>query len=113
MPSLFSYGTLRLPQVQMGTYGRLLDGAPDVLVGYGLRPIVIEDPEVVTTSGLAVHQIAFATGDPEDRVEGVVFALSDEEIAATDRYESGPYARVEAVLASGRPAWVYVSLEEG
>ena len=111
--ALFSYGTLRLPQVQQATYGRQLEGRPDTLVGYRLRPIAIEDPEVVATSGLAVHHIAYATGDATDRVEGIVFALSEAELAATDRYESGPYERVEAVLASGRPAWVYVSLEKG
>lgn len=111
MRGLFSYGTLRLPQVQRATYGRLLEGAPDTLVGYRLRPIRIDDPEVVATSGLAVHHIAYATGDEADRVEGVVFSLSEAEIAATDRYESGPYERVEVLLASGRPAWVYVSLE--
>ena len=113
MHGLFSYGTLRLPQVQLATYGRLLKGAPDVLIGHRLRPIRIDDPEVIATSGLSIHHIAYASGDEADRVEGVVFALSEDEIAATDRYESGPYERVEVMLASGRPAWAYVSLESG
>jgi gamma-glutamylcyclotransferase (GGCT)/AIG2-like uncharacterized protein YtfP len=107
--ALFSYGTLRLPQVQQATYGRLLEGEPDALTGFALRPIAIDDPAVIAASGLAVHHIAYPSGDPADRIEGVVFALTDAEIAATDRYESGPYVRIAATLESGRGAWVYVS----
>ena len=105
---LFSYGTLRLPEVQRATYGRLLEGRPDALVGYRLAPLPISDPEVVRISGKAVHAIARRSGDPRDGVEGVVFALTPAEVAATDRYEVDAYGRVEAVLASGVRAFVYV-----
>ncbi len=105
---LFSYGTLRQPEVQLANYGRLLEGEPDVLAGYGLVPLAISDPEVVRVSGKAVHEIARPSGDPDDRIAGVVFALSEQELAATDAYEVDAYARVEATLESGRSAWVYV-----
>ena len=105
---LFSYGTLQLAEVQLATYGRLLDGAPDVLAGYRLAPIAIASPDVVAVSGLAVHTIARPTGDPADRVPGVVFQLTAEELAATDDYEGDAYARVEVRLASGASAFVYV-----
>lgn len=106
--ALFSYGTLQLPAVQRATFGRLLEGTPDVLPGHRLAPLEISDPEVVRLSGLAVHHIARRTGDPADRIEGVVFALSEAELAAADRYEVDVYARVEALLASGARAFVYV-----
>jgi aminoglycoside 6'-N-acetyltransferase len=106
--SLFSYGTLRQPEVQRANYGRLLEGAPDTLRGYRLAALEISDPEVVRISGKAVHTIARRTGDPKDEVEGMVFRLGEEELAATDRYEVDVYARVEAELASGTRAWVYV-----
>jgi hypothetical protein len=105
---LFSYGTLRQPDVQRANYGRLLEGEPDFLPGYRLAPLAITDPDVVRISGKAVHSIARRSGDPADRVPGMVFALSEDELAATDRYEVDVYARVEAVLASGRRALVYV-----
>lgn len=105
---LFSYGTLRQPEVQQATYGRLLDGRQEVLAGYRLAPLAITDPEVVRISGKAVHTIARFSGDPRDRIEGVVFRLSAAELAATDRYEIDVYARVEAELASGTRAFVYV-----
>jgi gamma-glutamylcyclotransferase (GGCT)/AIG2-like uncharacterized protein YtfP len=105
---LFSYGTLRQGEVQRATYGRLLDGQPDSLRGYRLAPLPISDPEVVRISGKAVHSIARRTGDPADRIEGVVFRLTAAEIAATDRYEVDVYARVEVELASGCRAFVYV-----
>jgi hypothetical protein len=109
LPLLFSYGTLQLPDVQQATYGRLLTGTPDALVGYRLVPLEITDPEVVRLSGKAVHSIAEATGDPAERIPGMVFALSCAELEATDGYEVDAYARVEAMLESGRIAWVYVA----
>jgi gamma-glutamylcyclotransferase (GGCT)/AIG2-like uncharacterized protein YtfP len=107
--ALFSYGTLQLPDVQRAKYGRLLDGEPDVLAGYALVPLAITDPNIIRVSGKAVHTIAKASGNPADRVAGMVFQLSDAELNATDAYEVDAYARVEAILASGRRAWVYVS----
>jgi gamma-glutamylcyclotransferase (GGCT)/AIG2-like uncharacterized protein YtfP len=108
--SIFSYGTLQQPGVQLANYGRLLRGKPDALIGYRLAPLEITDPHVIEVSGKAVHTIACATGSPDDRIEGTVFKLSEDELASTDAYEVDVYARVEAVLESGRKAWVYVSL---
>jgi hypothetical protein len=106
--ALFSYGTLQQPEVQIANYGRLLPGTPDALNGYRLLPLEITDPHVVEVSGKAVHTIACASGNADDRIEGVVFELSEAELAATDSYEVDVYARVELVLESGRKAWVYV-----
>jgi hypothetical protein len=105
---LFSYGTLRQPDVQQANYGRRLNGTPDSLRGYRLAPLAISDPEVVRISGKAVHTIACRSGDPADLIEGLVFELSAAELAATDRYEVDVYARVEETLVSGRRAFVYV-----
>jgi gamma-glutamylcyclotransferase (GGCT)/AIG2-like uncharacterized protein YtfP len=105
---LFSYGTLQLREVQLGTYGRELDGSPDTLTGYRLAALKISDPNVVALSGKAVHSIARATADPSDRIPGVVFKLTEAELAATDAYEIDVYARVEVTLESGSLAWVYV-----
>jgi len=105
---LFSYGTLRQPEVQLANYGRLLDGRPDALRGYRLAPLAITDPHVVRISGKAVHAIARRTGDSADVIGGMVFGLSPAELAATDRYEVDAYARVEVTLASGARAFVYV-----
>lgn len=107
--AIFSYGTLRLPDVQLANYGRLLDGEPDTLGGYRLEPVEIDDPDVVSISGKAVHTIAVATGQSSDRIDGMVFLMSGTELAATDSYETGAYVRVEARLESGRRAWVYVA----
>ena len=108
MPALFSYGTLQQREVQLANYGRELEGHPDVLAGYGLAPLTITDPQIVAVSGKAVHTIARPTGDSADRISGIVFELTDAELAATDAYEVDGYSRVEVTLASGRGAWVYV-----
>jgi len=106
--ALFSYGTLQLPSVQQANYGRLLDGKADTLCGHRLMPLKITDEEVVRVSGKAIHSIAVASGNPADRISGMVFELTQPELEATDAYEVDAYARVEVILESGRSAWVYV-----
>ena len=108
MIRLFSYGTLQQAEVQIANYGRLLTGMPDALMGYRLMPLAITDPHVVESSGKAVHTIACRTDRADDRIQGTVFELSELELAATDAYEVDVYARIEALLESGRTAWVYV-----
>jgi hypothetical protein len=107
MPALFSYGTLQQPEVQLANYGRELEGSADVLVGYRLAPLTISDASVLALSGKAVHWIARASGDPADRIAGMLFHLSDAELAASDAYEVADYSPVEAALESGSWAWVY------
>jgi gamma-glutamylcyclotransferase (GGCT)/AIG2-like uncharacterized protein YtfP len=53
--------------------------------------------------------IARYTGDPADRIPGTCFHISEQELAATDRYEVDAYQRTEAELESGARAFVYVA----
>ena len=105
---LFSYGTLRQPEVQRITFGRELDGRPDAIVGYDLDYVTITDPHVIATSGSDRHPILKPTDRPGAAVEGTVFALSAAELAAADEYEVDDYVRVAVPLRSGDEAWVYV-----
>ena len=106
---LFSYGTLRQSEVQLATFGRLLEGRDDVLEGYALSMIEITDPEVIAISGSNRHPLVRRTGEPDDRVEGVAFRVSAAEIAAADAYETSEYVRVTLTLASGLEASVYLN----
>lgn len=108
MPLLFSYGTLQQDDVQRATFGRPLQGMADALVGYEQSMVAIDDPDVVRTSGKTHHPIVTHTGDPHARVSGMVFEITDRELARADEYEVDAYRRVLARLASGREAWVYV-----
>jgi hypothetical protein len=107
MPLLFSYGTLQQEAVQLSTFGRVLEGRPDELVGFERSTLRIEDPAFVAASGQADHAIVRFCGRPDSRVPGTVFELSDDELARADRYEPAGYDRVSAMLASGVQAWVY------
>ena len=109
---LFSYGTLQLDAVQRAVFGRLLTGEPDAMVGWTQVPLTITDPGVIETSGKAVHTIAKRTGDPADRVPGVVYFITADDLEAADRYEVDAYGRVEVELASGRKAFVYIGSED-
>lgn len=110
---LFSYGTLQLREVQIANYGRTLEGSPDALSGYRLVVLPDRDPEAVRISGANTHMVVRRTGDPADRVPGVLFLLTADELAATDKYEGSDYGRAELVLESGRRALVYVEPEAG
>jgi gamma-glutamylcyclotransferase (GGCT)/AIG2-like uncharacterized protein YtfP len=105
---LFSYGTLRQRDVQLATFGRELDGRPDAIVGYDLHYVTITDPHVIVTSGSDRHPILKRSGRPDAAVEGIVFAISADELAAADEYEVDDYRRVAVPLRSGDQAWVYV-----
>ena len=107
MPLLFSYGTLQQKAVQLSTFGRLLDGEPDALVGWEQSLLKVEDPAFVASSGKAYHAVVTRNERDDSRVSGMVFELSDDELAAADAYEPAGYKRVAARLASGREAWVY------
>src|SRR5262245_19321704 len=98
MPLLFSYGTLQREDVQLSTFGRLLVGHPDELVGFEQGLLRIEDPEFVAASGKADHAVVRYNGDDESRVGGTVFEITDSELAGADGYEPAGYKRVTAVL---------------
>lgn len=108
---LFSYGTLQLESVQLETFKRKLKGKPDVLLGYEIRDCIIDDPDVVAASGDSVHPIACHTGQAADQITGMVFEVTQAEMAEADQYEVAAYQKVEAVLQSGFEAWVYVKAE--
>ena len=110
MPRLFSYGTLQQADVQMSTFGRLLSGRADELVGFRTAMVAIDDPEVVKTSGKTHHPIVQYTGASADRVTGTVFDITDAELARADAYEVAAYCRVQAPLAGGANTWVYVDV---
>jgi hypothetical protein len=108
MPLLFSYGTLQLESVQLGTFGRQLVGKPDAILGFQEAMMEMKDPEVIALSGKTHHPIATFSGNPEHRVSGVAFEVTDDELLRADSYETNPaYRRFEARLESGGKAWVY------
>src|ERR1700728_275735 len=105
---LFSYGTLQLTNVQLETFGRILQGQKDSLQGYSLSYIKIEDADVVEASGLTHHPILIPDGNSRDSIDGMVFLLTPEELRQADEYEADDYQRVRVNLVSGASAWVYV-----
>jgi len=105
---LFTYGTLQYAEVQLDTFGRLVAGEPDVLPGYTIDYVEIEDQRVVELSGASVHPVLRETGNAVDKVMGSVLHLTADEVDAADEYEVSLYRRVRVTLGSGRVAWVYV-----
>jgi len=108
MPNLFSYGTLQKEQVQIETFGRILQGKKDILTGFKLEMLEITDPEVLRKSNQKYHPILEFSGDVKDEVEGILFEVTDEEILLADEYEVDDYKRIETVFESGKNGFIYV-----
>ena len=101
MSLLFSYGTLQQENVQLLTFGRRLNGQRDDLVGF-------------EQSSVTHHANVTFNGGDDSHVPGMVFEITDAELARVDTYEAAfLYERVAAMLASGRQAWVYVHRPSG
>ncbi len=107
MIHLFSYGTLQQAGVQMASFGRLLKGTPDALPSWKREMVEITDVELFAQSGDRFHPIV-VPGDAADEVPGMVFEISEEELASADRYEVADYKRIAVRLKSGLDAWSYV-----
>jgi gamma-glutamylcyclotransferase (GGCT)/AIG2-like uncharacterized protein YtfP len=110
---LFVYGTLLLERVQLAQFGRTVPGFDDVLPGYRLSTVSVEDPDVVAKSGETVHPVVVPTGRGTDEVNGRVLRITTEELRRADEYEVDDYKRVAANLRSGLRAWVYVEAGDG
>ncbi|WP_299766133.1 gamma-glutamylcyclotransferase family protein [uncultured Dokdonia sp.] len=105
---LFSYGTLQTENVQLETFGRLLYGSKDALIGYRLEQLQIKDPKVVALSQEAYHPVAIPTHKKEHVIEGLCFKISTQELEHADTYEVSDYKRIKTILRSGKEAWVYI-----
>lgn len=108
MHNLFSYGTLQMKNVQIDTFGRILDGKTDRLTGFKKDMVEIQDEDVVETSGERFHPIVRYSEKSEDYVEGTMFLITEQELNHADTYEVEDYKRINAVLESGEKAWVYI-----
>jgi gamma-glutamylcyclotransferase (GGCT)/AIG2-like uncharacterized protein YtfP len=96
---LFSYGTLRHKDVQIATFGRELTGNEDSLPGYH---------RAITEAGGVLYYNVEPSSDPEDSVSGDLFKITEQELAAADRYEKDRgYRRNLVTLRSGFQAWVF------
>lgn len=106
---LFSYGTLQRETIQLATFGRKLEGRPDVLVGYSSSLVPISDQQVVTNTGETHYRNVLFTGNDADLIEGTVFDVTDDELRSADSYEAEEnYERITVILRSGTTAWVYM-----
>lgn len=106
---LFTYGTLQDAAVQMRLFGRTIDGAPDRLPGFRIDRLTIADPAEAFVAGMLSYPILRRGDAPDAVVAGMVYALTDAEIAAADAYEGADYVRIACGLESGRTAFVYVA----
>jgi gamma-glutamylcyclotransferase (GGCT)/AIG2-like uncharacterized protein YtfP len=93
---LFSYGTLQTKDVQVATFGRELTGREDSLPGY---------VRTITESGAVLY---FNIEPAEEAVSGTLFEITEQELAAADKYEKDrQYRRILVTLRSGVQAWAY------
>lgn len=103
MEQLFSYGTLRSKEIQRQVFNRILTGKSDQLLGHKLKSLQIEEE-----FGMADYVVVVPSSDPADIIHGVVFDVSNADLAKVDIFESNSYKRVRVKLQSGMEAWIYM-----
>lgn len=109
MPLIFAYGTLQEKDIQLATFGRIVDSQNDALVGFEKTQVRIEDPTMAVELGRTHHANVEFVGNASSRVNGMALDVTDADLASVDAYEAPfSYKRVPATLASGKEAWVYV-----
>lgn len=109
--NLFSYGTLQKEKVQLELFGRLLNGAKDILKGYKLSSIEIKDESFLAKGEEKFQKTLVPTKNDADIIEGTVFEISEDELCSADKYEPDNYQRVKGLLQSGEEAWIYLAVE--
>lgn len=87
---LFACGDFQNAVVQERVFGHRLSGRTAAPVGYHREPFVQH-------SSVA-----------SERAEGMVFKVTDADLAAVDAYEPPDYRRSTVKTASGVLAWVYL-----
>ncbi|MEO8064415.1 MAG: gamma-glutamylcyclotransferase family protein [Pseudomonadota bacterium] len=100
MPRVFSYGSLQKSEVQLATFGVLLPGVAAEIVGFELVHLHRDGKQLANV---------VRSHSQTNRVGGTVFEFTVAQLALADEYERPDnYARIEAPLAAGGVAWVYV-----
>ena len=108
--NIFSYGTLRDPNVQKQVLNRQVTAWPDSLSKYELSYITITDKSVLAISNQNKHPIINYSGCANDIIEGVLLEITPPELANFDKYETDDYHRIEVLLNSGKTAFAYVAI---
>jgi gamma-glutamylcyclotransferase (GGCT)/AIG2-like uncharacterized protein YtfP len=108
--NLFSYGTLQKENVQIKLFGRLLHGTKDLLKGYKISSIEINDESFLSTGEEKIQLTITPSNEKNDRIEGMVFEISEEELLLADTYEPKNYKRIKVILGSGKDAWIYAAV---
>lgn len=105
--NLFSYGTLQRDDVQLELFGRLLNGAKDILNGYKIASIEIKDELFLAKGEEKFQKTLIPSKDDAHCIEGTVFEIPEEELLLADKYEPDNYQRIKVILQSGKEAWIY------
>ena len=98
MEYLFTYGTLQDLQVQEYIFGRTLEGKSDFLLGFKRFENAVYDR----------YPLVIQTQNVEDKVEGMVYEVSVDDLKKADIYETSAYKRERFQLESGTVAWLYI-----
>lgn len=81
----------------------------DKLIDYKIEKLQITDATVLAKSELEFHPIAVKSKHKTDIIEGLLYEITDIELATTDFYEVSDYHRILETFKSGKKAWMYVA----
>lgn len=94
---VFVYGTLSDPKIQVKLLGRAVKTYPDILVGYEMSTIEINQ----NMYSIVIEKL----NGPQ--ISGKVIIVEEEDLNKIDEYETDAYRRKKVTLKSGMMAWIY------
>lgn len=109
---LFAYDTLQQPEVQLVTFGRILNRHIDQLPGYRTSTLPLNDVGIGRVGDRSERPIVSHTGAPHDLVAGALLSLSTDELRQADSHAVIGCRRQRVLLSSGTSAWAYVDARD-
>lgn len=106
---LFSYDTSKLTALQLQNNGKEPKRTKAVLSGYKLNGSDTNDPSSIEKDVTHHQVIAIKSKEKSDKIEGVVFKISGEELLQIDKQNLSNYKRVLEKTDIGTDVWVYVA----
>lgn len=106
---LFFYDRFKSPGLQLQHYGRKLSGTQDTLSGYALNNSMINGFSMTENGESTMSCMAIKSKESGDKITGMVYEVTGEELVRTDQLSDPNSKRVLATTDSGVEVWVYIA----
>lgn len=106
---IFYYGALDAKEASRESYGIEMNGTPDKLSGYKFKDLGLINVKDSDKNNLSDHRLVLKSKELNDKIEGIVFEITGEELMQSDKQSPSNSKRVLATTDLGTEVWVRVA----